>query len=70
MLWQAISSPYHPSILPLIEVVEVTDGPGSLHLLTELISDGDLRQHLTRAPMTEQVTEQVERTPILQWLFG
>ena len=44
-LWQAISSPYHPSILPLLEVIEVS-GSGTLHLVTELMPFGVLREVL------------------------
>ena len=55
VLWQKISSPYHPSILPLLEVTEVI-GSESIHLLTELMSHGDLRDALVRMrPMSEQV---------------
>ena len=42
-LWQEICSPYHPSILPLIEVVEVV-GTSTLHLFTEVMSWGTLAE--------------------------
>jgi serine/threonine protein kinase len=43
VLWQQLSSPYHPSVLPLIEIIEI-EGSNSLHLVTEHMQYGDLRK--------------------------
>ena len=44
-LWQAISSPFHPAILPLLEVVEVL-GTESLYLVTPQMVWGNLAEAL------------------------
>ena len=44
-LWQTICSPFHPSILPLLEVIEVSDA-ASIHLLTPCMEWGNLAEAL------------------------
>ena len=44
-LWQAISSPFHPSVLPLLEVIEVLDVQ-SIHLITPAMAWGNLAEAL------------------------
>ena len=50
-VWTAVSSTYHPSILQLVEVVHLENV--SLHLVTELMSGGDL-QDAIHAEMSEK----------------
>ena len=51
-VWSEISSPYHPSILPLIEVLEVKDC--RLHLITELMPCEVLGDRIFDVIMSEQ----------------
>ncbi|KOO31869.1 protein kinase domain containing protein [Chrysochromulina tobinii] len=51
-VWTALCSTYHPSILQLVEVVHVENV--SLHLVTELMSGGELAGALDHILMTEQ----------------
>jgi len=62
-LWQQICSPYHPSILPLLEVVEVV-GTETLHLFTPHMEWGNLCQAL-QDPDVER-TEQAARLMMIQ----
>ena len=64
-LWQVISSPYHPSILPLLEVIEVIGGD-SLHLITQQMLWGNLDQAL-RDPDVDK-SEQSARLMMIQLL--
>ena len=50
--WTALSSPYHPAILQLIEVVHVEES--SIHLVTEVMSGGELSDAINRVEMSEQ----------------
>jgi serine/threonine protein kinase len=51
-VWTALCSTYHPSILQLVEVVHVENV--SLHLVTELMSGGELAGALDHILMSEQ----------------
>ena len=51
-VWTALCSTYHPSILQLVEVVHVENV--SLHLVTELMSGGELAGALDHSLMSEQ----------------
>ena len=50
--WRTLSSPFHPSILPLIECLE--SDARSLHLITELMACGELTDALFYLEMSEQ----------------
>lgn len=50
--WEAVSSPYHPSILPLIEVYEEIGS--ELVLMTEIMLGGDLTEAVFAVEMSEQ----------------
>jgi serine/threonine protein kinase len=51
-VWSALSSPFHPSILPLLEMFE---DPGTeLALLTEVMHGGDLTDAVFNVEMSEQ----------------
>ena len=41
VLWQALSSPYHPCVLPLLEIIEV-EASRSLRLVTDIMPCGTL----------------------------
>ena len=51
-VWKAISSPFHPSILPLLEVLEVEGR--TLHLVTELMPCDVLGDAIFNVIMSEQ----------------
>lgn len=51
-MWQTVSSPYHPSILPLLEVIEAEGS--CLYLITELMLCGELSDAIFYLEMSEQ----------------
>jgi len=50
--WKELSSPYHPAILQLIEVLYTADK--SIYLLTEVMPGGELAEAFDHMEMTEQ----------------
>lgn len=58
VLWQAISRVYHPSILPLIEILEVASEQ-ALYLVTDLIEYGVLSDAVFEMEMSEQSCRQI-----------
>ena len=62
-LWMAVSSPYHPSILPLLEVIEVI-GSESLHLITLKMEWGTLAEALQDVEV--ETCEQSTRMMMIQ----
>jgi len=55
-LWEAVSSPYHPAVLQLIEIVTSPEG---CHLLTELMEHGELFDVLDNCAFSEQTCRMV-----------
>lgn len=52
-VWTAVSSPYHPAILPLFAVYE--EPSSRLTLVTELMAHGELTDAVFNVEMSEQV---------------
>ena len=50
-IWSQISSPRHPSILPLVEIMQLDD---ALHLITELMPCAELTDAIFFLEMSEQ----------------
>ena len=50
--WARVSSPFHPSILPLLEVLEVEGS--ALHLITEMMPCAELGDAIFNVAMSEQ----------------
>ena len=53
-VWTAVSSPYHPAILPLYAIYE--DPSWQLTLVTELMAHGELTDAVFNVEMSEQVS--------------
>ena len=58
VLWQEISRVYHPSILPLVEILEVASEQ-ALFLVTERIAHGVLSDAVFDIDMSEQACRQI-----------
>ena len=55
-LWEKLSTPYHPAILQLVEIVQTAAG---YHLITEVMSHGELFDALDRIDFSEQTCRMV-----------
>ena len=63
--WAAVSLPYHPSILQLVEVLS---GERRINLLTELMDGGELMDAVERLPtLTEQCCRMVGLQVSCNW---